>query len=136
MTISNTTDYAIRIMMCLAENNLDGPLSGRIISEEMNIPYNYFLKIVPRLKRAGLVESYQGKTGGFVMLKPADQVSLFDIICAMEDGYILNSCLIDEGECSRSAAPYCKVHAKLEEIQAKIDASLKNFMLTDMIDEK
>lgn len=133
MTISNTTDYAIRIMMCLAETNQDGPLSGRIISEEMHIPYNYFLKIVPKLKHAGLVESYQGKTGGFVMLKEADQISLFDIISAMEDGYIINNCLKDEEDCSRQATAYCKVHKKLCEIQAQIDDSLKNFKLSDMI---
>ena len=66
MSLNITTDYAIRIMMYLANYYdpdplfaPDGSCSGKVIADKMNIPYNYFLKIVPRLKDAGYLISFQ-----------------------------------------------------------------------------
>lgn len=139
MSLNITTDYAIRIMLYLSDYYDPDPLfapddscSGKIISEKMHIPYNYFLKIVPRLKDAGYLVSFQGKRGGYVLTTPPDTISLYDIIHAMDDDFILNTCTAPEKDCSRINPDCCPVHHVLNEVQNSIDSSLKAVFLSDL----
>ncbi len=135
MSMLTTTDYAIRILVYLATRDDVPTVSGKEISEEMAIPYNYFLKIVPRLKDAGLIISYQGKKGGFELIKDPHEVTMFEIISSMEDGYIVNRCLVDPASCSRSATSHCKVHAALGELQMQINDALNSMTLIQFIEK-
>ncbi len=142
MSLNITTDYAIRIMMYLANYYdpdplfaPDGSCSGKVIAEKMNIPYNYFLKIVPRLKDAGYLLSFQGKRGGYVLTTPPENISLFDIIHVMEDDFILNTCTAPDGQCARNASDYCAVHYVLESVQSNIDNTLKSVNLAQLAAE-
>ena len=143
MSLNITTDYAIRIMMYLANYYdpdplfaPDGSCSGKVIAEKMNIPYNYFLKIVPRLKDAGYLTSFQGKRGGYVLTTPPETISLFDIIHVMEDDFILNACTAPDGECARGVSEFCQVHYVLEDVQASIDRTLKAVNLAELSKER
>lgn len=133
MTLSTTTDYAIRIILYLSSNTDMSHVSGKIIAEEMKIPYNYFLKIVPKLKDAGLIISHQGKLGGFELLKKPKDIPLYDIITVMEDRYVFNRCLIDPEHCNRSATTTCKAHTAFANLQNNIDNYLKNVFVSDLI---
>ena len=139
MSLNITTDYAIRIMMYLADYYDPSPLfapdvscSGKVIAEKMDIPYNYFLKIVPRLKNAGYLTSFQGKRGGYVLTTPPETISLFDIIHVMDDDFIINSCTAPSAQCSRNAAKYCAVHYVLNDVQNSIDHTLKSVNLAEL----
>ena len=139
MSLNITTDYAIRIMMYLANYYDPDPLfapdnscSGKVIAEKMNIPYNYFLKIVPHLKDAGYLISFQGKRGGYVLTTPPENISLFDIIHVMEDDFILNACTAPDAGCSRGTSDFCPVHYVLEEVQNSIDKTLKSVNLAEL----
>ena len=139
MSLNITTDYAIRIMMYLANYYdpdplfaPDGTCSGKVIAEKMNIPYNYFLKIVPRLKDAGYLISFQGKRGGYVLTMPPEDISLFDIIHVMGDDFILNGCTAPEGVCARNTPGFCAVHYVLTDAQNAIDTTLKSVNLAQL----
>ena len=98
----------------------------------MNIPYNYFLKIVPRLKDAGYLVSFQGKRGGYVLTMPPEDISLFDIIHVMGDDFILNGCTAPEGVCARNTPGFCAVHYVLTDAQNAIDNTLKSVNLAQL----
>lgn len=139
MSLNITTDYAIRIMMYLANYYdpdplfaPDGSCSGKVIAEKMNIPYNYFLKIVPRLKDAGYLQSFQGKRGGYVLTTPPEDISLFDIIHVMDDDFILNACTAPDGQCAQGTPEFCAVHYVLEGVQASIGKTLKSVNLAEL----
>lgn len=139
MSLNITTDYAIRIMMYLANYYdpdplfaPDGSCSGKVIAEKMNIPYNYFLKIVPRLKDAGYLISFQGKRGGYVLTTPPENISLFDIIHVMEDDFVLNTCTAPGGQCAQGTSNFCNVHYVLEGVQNTIDETLKSVNLAQL----
>lgn len=138
MSLNITTDYAIRIMTYLSNYYDPDPLyapdntcSGKVIADRMNIPYNYFLKIVPRLKDAGYLVSFQGKRGGYVLTTAPKDISLFDIIHVMDDDFILNNCTSPEGNCTRGKS-YCAVHYVLEDVQRTIDDTLKKVNLAEL----
>ena len=141
MSLNITTDYAIRIMTYLANYYDPDPLyvpdnncSGKVIAERMNIPYNYFLKIVPRLKDAGYLVSFQGKRGGYILTEEPKKISLFDIIHVMDDDFVLNNCTAPNGKCTRGNV-YCSVHYVLEDVQSSIDQTLKAVNLEELCEK-
>lgn len=137
MSINVTTDYAIRILLYLASNGgRERTISGKEISEEMRIPYNYFLKIIPNLKNAGIVQSFQGKKGGYSLEVDPKDVSLYKLLDIMDDRVVLNQCLRNPNSCSRRAANHCAVHRSLEGLQEHIDKELSNMTIADLAEKQ
>lgn len=137
MSINATSDYAIRILLYLAANGgQERTVSGKEISGEMRIPYNYFLKIIPNLKNADIIQSYQGKKGGYSLKVDPEEISLFQILEVMDDRVILNQCLKDPNACSRRATGYCAVHRSLEGLQEHIDQELSKVTVADLVDKQ
>ncbi len=134
MALNITTDYAVRILLYLASNASVGiSVSGKEIASEMNIPYNYFLKIVPNLKEAGFLISFQGKKGGYALQKQPADITMFDIIHAMHDDIIISECLKNPSSCTRNYAGQCAVHNFYESIQQDLDQKLKAVSLEQVV---
>ena len=83
--------------------------------------------------RAKLVESEPGFQGGFYLSRPAEEITLYDIMMAAEDTMALNRCLLDKGLCDRGAAPYCKVHQCFIVFQGEMEARLQDIHLSDLV---
>lgn len=123
MQISRGTDYAIRCVLFLAGR------PGRIsmveeIASGMNIPRSFLAKILQKLTRAGIVESFRGIRGGFRLGKQSEQISLFDIIDAMQDSLALSMCAVDKKACSLSCS--CAVHPVWIELRKTIEERLRS----------
>ena len=98
MHITQETDYAVRIVYCLA--NSDGRKDARNISEEMGVTLRFSLKILHKLVQAGIVKSYKGSKGGYELANPASQVNLKQVIEAIEGTtYRLAKCIDPEYCC-------------------------------------
>jgi Rrf2 family protein len=82
MQLNVTTDYAVRAMVCLAEEKR--MVSGVEIADKMNIPPTYLLNIMGKLRNAGLVSVKRGNAGGYMMAKHPCDISLWDIMEVME----------------------------------------------------
>jgi Rrf2 family protein len=86
--VSAKADYAIRAAVELAANG-DGPVKGERIAQAQQIPSNFLENILGDLRNAGIVASRRGADGGYWLAQPADEVSLADIIRAV-DGPLAN----------------------------------------------
>lgn len=126
MKLHISTDYAIRIVLHLAQC---APLvvSAPAAAEEIAITYPYFTKVASSLKKAGLIESVMGNSGGYRLAKDAADISLYDIICVMQGEICINRCLEEDGMCSRfgTESGQCPVHQVLEDLQGDMIAKLK-----------
>lgn len=136
LAINITSDYAIRTILYLANERGRDKVSGKEICDEMKIPYNYFLKIIPLLKDAELLSSFQGKKGGYTLQKAPEDISLYDVLAAMNDPIIIAQCLTDGSTCSRNATSHCAVHNLFGNIQAHIDKALKQTTMATIINEE
>jgi Rrf2 family protein len=76
-------DYAVRAAVELAAAG-DGPVKAEQIADAQGIPLNFLENILAELRRAGIVQSRRGASGGFVLARPAEEVSLADIIRSVE----------------------------------------------------
>jgi len=84
MRISAKVDYAVRAMCELAAHPGDAPMKAEQIASAQEIPLSYLENILVDLRRAGLVRSLRGQVGGYRLAKPASQITIADVIRAVE----------------------------------------------------
>ena len=124
MHITQESDYAVRIVYCLAKCGTRRDARG--ISEEMCVTLRFSLKILGKLAQSGLVVSYKGNRGGYELSRPAAQITLRQVIEAVEGPYRLSRCLgEDAGECSRGASGCCAFQRVFGRISGTINRELE-----------
>ncbi len=90
MNISSRCDYACRAVVALAKHvPSETPMTTIVIAEQRAIPDKYLPHILLQLKRAGIVRSIRGAQGGYLLARTPDNISLFDVVVAI-DGPILD----------------------------------------------
>jgi Rrf2 family protein len=82
--ISAKADYAVRAVVELAASPGDAPVKAERVATAQGIPLNFLENILGELRHAGIVRSQRGAEGGFRLAKPADQVTVADVIRAVE----------------------------------------------------
>jgi len=95
MKISRSTGYGLLAAGYIAKNEKDGIVLSQTISKEYNIPLEYLLKILQQLVRANLLRSKRGPRGGFVLAKPANKITMLEIIEAV-DGPMMSQLNLEE----------------------------------------
>ncbi len=93
MRLSSLADYAIVMMCAAARHGTGARLNATRLADETRVPLPTAQKLVSRLAAAGLIESTRGTGGGFVLARPADAISLADIIEALEGRIALTTCV-------------------------------------------
>ncbi len=100
MQITRQADYAVRAMVYLAQHQSELKPSTGTIAKEKNIPPSFLAKIVSQLSVAGLLQTSRGAKGGVTLAKPADEISLLDVIEAIDGPILLNDCVADSTMCT------------------------------------
>jgi len=101
MQVSRKVDYALRAVIHLAdEEAAERICSVSEIASRERIPRQFLEKIVQELIHKGLVRSRRGPRGGYVLARPADQVTFRDVIEAVEGPIALNNCTGGHPDCS------------------------------------
>ncbi len=134
MRFQITTDYAIRIILYMAQQGVQ-VTTAKEVAAQLGMTYSYFNKIASKIKRLGFIESVQGPKGGYRLAKDAAEITLYDIVEAMEGSICINRCLEEDGYCSRNAIPSCLVHRIFESIQYKTIEMLSGTRICDLIYE-
>ena len=84
MRTTAKADYAVRAAIELASAGAGDPVKAEHIAETQSIPLNFLENILAELRRAGIVESRRGAAGGYLLGRPAEEISLADVIRAVE----------------------------------------------------
>jgi Rrf2 family protein len=84
MRISAKADYAVRAMVELAAADGERPVKAERIANAQGIPLNFLENILGELRHAGIVRSHRGAEGGFRLAKPAAEITVADVIRAVE----------------------------------------------------
>lgn len=134
MHITQETDYALRIVYCLAK--CGQRRDARSISDEMSVSLRFSLKILGKLAASDIVKSYKGSHGGYELLRTPAEITLKDVIWAVEGPYRLSRCIGDDGECNRGALGCCAFQTVLSDISRDINKKLAAVTFDDLINEK
>lgn len=123
MQITQESDYAIRIVYCLAKSKMRR--DARSISEEMGVTLRFSLKILGKLVAAGIVSSYKGNKGGYELAKDPRDITFKDVIEAVEGSYYMIRCLNEETPCNRGASETCSFRKIFCEITEEVNRRLE-----------
>ncbi len=120
--INRETDYAVRCVYYLTGKRSEIIMVNEI-AREMFIPKTFLAKILQKLARAGVVKSYQGVKGGFQISREPREISLYDVIVAIEGPASMNVCTINKKACGLSRS--CKVHPFWVGVRRDVENVLK-----------
>lgn len=107
--ISRKIEYGTRAMAFLASLPEGVATSFREIARQMDVPQEFLAKILKTLVKARLVKSTRGAHGGYALALPASDISLLDVIEAVEGPVGINYCTIDKDACAFTSN--CTIHA-------------------------
>ncbi len=124
MEITKETDYAIRAVLYLSKKAKENATAiAEEVAKEMEVPISFLRKILKKLEKAGLLQIKRGVSGGIKLSKMPRDITLYDVIVAMEKEIALNRCLTNNKICGLSES--CPVHSVWSNIRAKLILALK-----------
>src|SRR5437870_10742728 len=101
LRLSKNADYALMAMKHLAVRGDHASSSAREIAELYDIPIELMAKVLQRLVRGGLLASHQGTHGGYQLARIPAQISVADVIQAIDGPVAVTACSADEGQCEQ-----------------------------------
>ncbi|MDD3926425.1 MAG: Rrf2 family transcriptional regulator [bacterium] len=104
MKLSTRGRYAVRLVMDLAMNEGESPILLKDVAHRQEISEKYLWQLVPPLKTAGLLTVRRGARGGYSLSRPIAEITMKDVICAVEGPLCLVDCVDNPTACVRSAS--------------------------------
>ena len=114
MLLSQSAEYALRVMAFLAIQSDKKPLRAKDISEQANIPFSYSSKILRCMVEAKLLKAEKGHGGGFVIARAPERIKFIEIFEAIEGQIEPRRCVFGLGTCSASNP--CPLHPRWSEL--------------------
>jgi Rrf2 family transcriptional regulator, cysteine metabolism repressor len=134
MIFSTKAEYGVRVMAHLAQTGGTTPVSLGSIADAEGLPLAYLEHLVQRLRRAELVESRRGARGGYTLARTADQITMAEIVRALEGDLAPIECLTPDGLCHREITGEAACPTKLlwTRVQGSIVRTLTDMKLSDL----
>lgn len=129
--ISQTAEYALRAIVFLADNPGE-PHTADEIARGTKVPVGYLAKIMQGLARNKLVNSQRGLRGGFTLILPPGELTVYDVVQAVEPILRITTCPLDlEGH----GANLCPLHRRLDDSMAQIEAAFRTTTILQLIEQ-
>ena len=126
---SQTAEYALRAVVSLADS--DGqPLTTQQIAKITQVPLDYLSKVMQALGRFGLVESQRGKHGGFRLARPANLVSILDVLNAVDPPARIRHCPLHLKAHGRQL---CPLHQRLDNVLGALEKEFAATAISDLL---
>jgi Rrf2 family iron-sulfur cluster assembly transcriptional regulator len=134
MQITRAGEYGVLGLMHLARRKAGQRAMIDEVSRQERIPKSFLGKIFQQLARAGLVRSVRGSHGGFALLKSPDEISVLQIIEAVEGKIVFQRCRMDKPECEHAGG--CALCGLFERAQDGIKDVLTRTTLRNLLDQQ
>ena len=128
LRISKLTDYAILIMVELTRES--EMLNAHALAERIHVEGPTASKVLKLLAGGGLVESYRGANGGYRVVRAASEISVAEVIAAIEGPIAMTECSVEEGLCSQE--DNCELRSNWQRISLAVAQALRDVSLAEM----
>jgi Rrf2 family transcriptional regulator, cysteine metabolism repressor len=137
MMFSTKAEYGVRVMAHLAKRDGEPPISLGTIADAEGLPLAYLEHLVQRLRKAGLVESHRGAHGGYTLARAADEITMADVVRALEGDIAPIECITADADgvftCAREGAQPCPTKLLWTRVQGSIVRTLNDRTLDDLV---
>ena len=135
MKLSTKGRYGLRALIDLAVNSDTEAVSIQSISARQGISESYLEQLMRLLRKAELVKSVRGAGGGYVLAKPAKEISVGDILRALEGHLDAVTCTAGNSENSCEGADFCVTRFVWKRINESITDAVDSIMLDQLVEE-
>ena len=139
LRLTKKADYGLMALKYLAEQPraTAGPdaqtaQSAKDIAQAYHIPPPLLAKILQTLARAGLLVSHAGTNGGYALARPANEISAFEVIRAIDGPLFITSCITIHGTCD--LAGHCTIKEPLRKVNDSITQLLSAIHISDLVE--
>ena len=129
--LSQTAEYALRAMVSLAAA-LGKPRTAQELAADSKVPLDYLSKVLNSLTRAGVVTSQRGRGGGFQSVQPASQLTVLEVVSAVDPIKRIKSCPLG---LKAHANQLCPLHSKLDEAARSVEEAFASTTIQSLIGE-
>jgi len=135
MRFTAKTEYAVRAAIEIGLLGQEKPAQVKEIASRQAIPERFLEQVMASLKKAGIIESIRGAQGGYRLAKPIEQITLTNIIEAIEGPMLVMECLsedIEHNKCNKSSG-VCSVRDVWKGVQSSLSQALDSITLAKLI---
>jgi len=142
MMFSTKAEYGIRVLVDLAQRGGAQPVPLGEIADDNGLPLAYLEHLVARLRKAGLVESRRGARGGYLLGRPADEITMSEVVEALEGSIAPIECISEGADgaivCARESDPghVCPTKLLWTRVRFSIVRTLQDTKLSDLVPAK
>jgi Rrf2 family transcriptional regulator, cysteine metabolism repressor len=145
MMFSTRAEYGVRVMVELARRGADGDrecVSLSEIADGDGLPLAYLEHLAARLRKAGLVESRRGAHGGYLLARPAEEISMAEVVEALEGSIAPIECISEGADghlvCTRETETdhVCPTKLLWTRVRGSVVRTLEETQLSDLVQEK
>jgi Rrf2 family protein len=129
MLYSKSCEYSFRALTHIALHN-DNYCMAKNIAKDENIPLYFLAKLLQDLVKFGLLRSFKGPTGGFMLAKPASEISLYDVMQLIDHENLEERCAVGLYGCSDSTP--CPIHESWKDLRKQILTYLTSTTIEDL----
>jgi Rrf2 family protein len=134
LRLTKKADYGLMALKYLAEQAAatggNAARSAKDIAEAYHIPPQLLAKILQTLARGGILVSHAGTNGGYALARPADEISAFEVIRAIDGPLFITSCITIHGTCD--LAGHCTIKEPLRKVNDSIKDLLSDIRISDL----
>ena len=133
--LSTKSRYGLRIVIQVACDNLEGRLSqGREIAKNQDLTEAYIEQIMIPLKKAGIIKTERGCSGGYMLGKSPEDISIMDLIEVFEGKFVMSPCISGKKECPRMEI--CPATGVWRHLTRKLRESASTISIKDILEKK
>jgi Rrf2 family protein len=139
MMFSTKAEYGVRVMVELARRAGGEPVPLAEIAAHDGLPLAYLEHLVARLRKAGLVDSRRGSRGGYMLARPATDITMAEVVAALEGSIAPIECISEAADgsivCSRESSPdhVCPTKLLWTRVRMSIVSTLRETTLADLL---
>ena len=139
MMFSTKTEYGVRVIVELARRDSEEPVPLAEIAEREGLPLAYLEHLAAKLRRAGLIESRRGARGGYLLARPAAEITMAEVVEALEGTIAPIECITATADgglvCTRESDPghVCTTKVLWARVRTSIVDTLANTTVSDLI---
>ena len=131
--IIREVEYAVRI---LSELHKKSPLSAAELAERQNIPSPFIYRVLKKLEAAGILSIKRGPGGGYDIRTDCGQLTLYDVICAFENTFLVIECMKAGYRCSHNGSAGCCLHREFAGLQSMLRDEFRRNDLATLFSEQ
>ncbi len=140
MIFTTKAEYGVRLLIQLGLQGSEQPTSLKAVAEAENLPPAYLERIAARLKKAELIRATRGAHGGYVLARPANEITMDAVVLALEGAIAPMDCFVDDRDeprvlCSHTTdGEHCATKLLWTRVQMGVIRSLQRTTLAELVE--